>query len=224
MTLRLQPPPPAAILKELAVAREPARLLLRNRRLLRPAAESRIVMTIPGVGATDRWMTPLRGYLRKVGHRPQGWGLGRNGTRPDDVYPDVVARVGDIAERAGESVDIIGWSIGGVIAREVARDRPDLVRRVFTLGTPVVDGPRYTRAGHRYGRDRLDEISRLIAEREEVPITTPVTAIYSKRDGVVAWEACIDPFNNNVEHLEVSSSHLGLTVDPDVWSAIGERL
>lgn len=221
---QLRPPPPRAILNELTTAREPARLLAHTRTLLRSAAHSRIVMTIPGVGATDRWMAPMRRYLSRLGHRPQGWGLGRNGTRPDDVYPRVAERVVRIAADTGESIDLVGWSIGGVIAREVARDHPDSVGRVFTLGTPVIDGPRYTRAGHRYGVERLDEISRIIAERETVPITTPITAFYSKRDGIVAWRACIDPFGNNVEHVEVSSSHLGLTVDPDVWTGVAQGL
>lgn len=224
MTTSLRPPAPGAILRELATAREPARLLIGKRRLHRPTTDSRLVITIPGVGATDRWMAPIRRYLSSLGHRPQGWGLGRNGTRPDDVYPLVAERVRAIVAAGETTVDLLGWSIGGVVAREVARDHPDLVGRVFTLGTPVVDGPRFTRAGYRYSRERLSEISLLIAEREKVPITTPVTAIYSKRDGVVAWEACRDPFENNVEHVEVGSSHLGLTIDPDVWFAVATRL
>ena len=98
--------------------------------------------------------------------------------------------------------------------------------RVITLGSPVVGGPKYT-ASHRYylrqGYD-LDEIEATVAARDKVPLNVPVTAIYSKRDGVVTWQACIDRVNPGTEHVEVGTSHLGLGLSPDVYSIIARRL
>lgn len=205
-------------------AREPLRLAARSWRLPRATDTPRTVLTVPGFGAGDASMSPLRAYLNRIGHRSSGWGQGRNGGDVDGHLPALVERVEAAAERAGESVDIIGWSLGGVLAREVARDVPHAVGRVFTYGTPVVGGPRFTRAAAAYGDARIRQIEVRIAEREQTPIRTPVTAIYSRRDGIVAWEACIDRNGHDVEHHEVRSSHVGMGVDPDVWHIIADRL
>ena len=122
-------------------------------------------------------------------------------------------------------VSLVGWSLGGVIAREVARREPDAVRRVITYGTPVVGGPSFTAVAAAYApevRRRVAEVSaRLDADS---PIRVPLTAIWSRRDGIVAWPACLDRVSPDVEHVEVGSTHLGLGVDPDVWSIVASRL
>ena len=111
-----------------------------------------------------------------------------------------------------------------MLAREVARDNPESVRSVTTYGTPVVGGPRFTTAAGLYTGSQLDVIAKMITEREQTPIIPPVTAIYSRNDGVVAWRACLDPFDNEAEHVEVRSTHLGMGLDPDVWYAVADRL
>lgn len=181
-------------------------------------------MLVPGFGATDFSLLPLRGLLRRLGHDVRTAGLGR-------VSDDVVgqsARVADIVRslrtETGLAVALVGWSIGGVLAREAARDAPDVVRRVVTMGTPVVGGPSYTALAGRYSGEQLAEIRAAIAERSRVAIEVPITAVWSSNDGIVNPEACIDHDSPDVEHVEVTSTHLGMGVDPDVWAVVAERV
>lgn len=218
----IAPPPTRTTRGELRALREPVRLALALPRLMkRTDGAARTVITVPGFGADDRSMAPLRTYLRREGHAAVGWERGRNNGEVERMWPMLLDRVREVADGAGESVDLVGWSLGGVLAREAARDLPNLIGHVVTFGTPVIGGPRYTRAASAYGEPRLTEIERLIDERERQPITVPITALFSKRDGVVAWQACIDPFGNPVDHVEVRSTHLGMMLDPDVWTTIG---
>jgi hypothetical protein len=108
-----------------------------------------------------------------------------------------------------------------VVAREAARARPDVVERVITFGTPLW-GPRHTNTSMARS-DRLDEYERRVLARNSQPILRPVTAIYSRNDGVVHWQASVDPDPNTV-NIEVSSSHLGLGIDPDVWCIVASTL
>lgn len=221
----LTPPPDRTTHGELRALREPIRLVLALPRLMRRTeVEARTVITVPGFGVDDRAMAPVRAYLRRAGHVAVGWERGRNNGEVEEMWPKLLERVREVADGAGDTVDLVGWSLGGVLAREAARDLPHLVGHVVTFGTPVVGGPRYTRAARAYGEPRLTEIEHLIDERERLPIKVPITALYSKRDGVVAWQACIDSFGNPVEHIEVRSTHLGMILDPDVFTAIGEAI
>jgi len=126
----------------------------------------------------------------------------------------------------GEPVVFVGWSLGGYIAREYAREHPGEVRKVVTLGSPVIGGPRYTATAERYrlqGHD-LAEIERAIADRYATPLRVPVTAIYSRRDGIVAWRACIDKWSPNVRHVEVSETHVGLAFSPRVLAIVADEI
>ena len=119
---------------------------------------------------------------------------------------------------------MIGWSLGGVLAREVARERSELVSQVITYGTPVVGGPLYTSVSGVYTAEERREIAQRVAERNRVPIEVPITAMYSKRDAIVAWRACIDDLNPDVTMIEITSTHIGMGLDPDVWQIVAERL
>lgn len=171
-------------------------------------------------------MAPLRRYLAAIGHEPFDWGLGRNDSRHFEAFQEnLIAKVAQLRDRHGDTIDLIGWSLGGMLARATARAAPDTVRRVITYGTPVVGGPRYTVMAGSFDQSDIAEIERRIAERRQShPLTAPVTAIYSRNDGVVAWKACIDPDDRNIEHVEVTSSHFGMNLDPDVWAIIAVRL
>ncbi len=184
------------------------------------------VVVLPGFSAGDASTAPLRLFLGLLGHDVRGWGLGTNSGDVPALLPRVIAETERCAVATGTRVRLVGWSLGGYLAREVARERPDLVERVVTLGSPIVGGPKYTAAAHAYqlrGVD-LDALEAQIAEREKTPLQTPVTAIYSKRDGVVAWQACIDRHNADVEHVEVFSSHVGLGFHAGVYALIAQRL
>lgn len=189
-----------------------------------PRGNGEAVLVLPGFGAGDASTALLRAFLRLLGYQAHAWELGINRGDVPALIPQVIARTERLAD-AGR-VRLVGWSLGGTLAREAARERPDLVERVVTLGTPAVGGPKYTAVGATYRRQGydLDAIERQVAERERTPIRVPVTAIYSRGDGVVAWQACIDRHTPGVEHVEVRGTHSGLGFNPDVYRIVAERL
>jgi hypothetical protein len=109
----------------------------------------------------------------------------------------------------------------------LARERPELVRLVITLGTPVVGGPKYTAAAESYRKRGID-IEAIAAEVEQrnrtASLEVPVVALYSREDGLVAWQACIDHQTPNIEHVEVKAAHLGFGFSADVYKVIAQRL
>lgn len=222
--------PPAAspwrLLREAAGLFEFPRLALALPTLATLPRGTGPVLVLPGFGASDASTLVLRSFLGRLGYDVHGWGLGTNGGHVERVFP----RVRDVADRVtdqtGLPVALVGWSLGGYLARELARDRPEHVCRVITLGTPVVGGPKYTAVGRVYaarGVD-LDAIEVAVDERARIPIRQPITAIYSKGDAVVAWRACIDETSPDVEHVVVTTTHLGLGFSPDVYRIVATRL
>ena len=146
--------------------------------------------------------------------------------RPSAPRPLVSKLSNRRARETGRRISLIGWSLGGYLAREAARDLPETVDRVITLGSPIVGGPKYTAAAdtfRRRGQD-LDWIERAIAEREARPIRQPITAIVSRTDAIVAREAAIDRYSENVEHIEVDAAHLGLAFNPTIWGHVLDAL
>jgi pimeloyl-ACP methyl ester carboxylesterase len=221
------PPPRSALLWEPLGLLEPLRLALGSRRLARlPRGDGRTVVLLPGFGTTDHWLWPLGRYLRYLGYRVESWGQGRNHGRVPQLVPRLVERVRTLAERDEAPLGLVGWSLGGYLARETARELPAQVSRVITFGSPVVGGPKYTATARHYLRNGfdLDAIEARVAEREAVPLRVPVTAIFSKRDGIVSWQACIDHSNANVEHLEVGATHFGMGFSPRVFEIVARRL
>jgi alpha/beta superfamily hydrolase len=206
---------------------EPARLAWNGWRLIaRRPPVSRTVVLLPGSGGADGSTAPLRAYLRSLGHDAHGWGLGRNRGDVDGSVELLRERLEEWRDAGSLPVVVIGWSHGGVIARELARNFPELVGRVITFGTPVVGGAKYTALAHRYRRQGvdLDEQELEVARRAELPAHIPITAIYSRRDGVVAWQACVDRINPHAEHIEVNATHLGLGLHHEVWRIVADRL
>jgi pimeloyl-ACP methyl ester carboxylesterase len=227
MTGRLQPPSRRAFALEGLTALEPARFAVNSWRVIRqPRGDGRPVFVLPGFGGGDASTGPLRSYLRGLGYDARGWGLGRNDGDVERLVRSVLPKVERSADRHGGPVPLIGWSLGGVISREVARERPDIVEQVITFGSPVVGGPKYTRVADTYrqrGAD-LDAIEAMIAERDDRRITVPITAIYTRTDGVVSWRACIDRTSPDVEHVEVRTTHLGLGFHHRVFTEVATRL
>jgi pimeloyl-ACP methyl ester carboxylesterase len=218
---------PAWLLAEGLGTLELGRLVLHWPRLLtRPRGQGRRVLVFPGFGAGDESTLVLRSYLNALGYRAAGWGLGRNDGNVPTLLAAARSRVVRESERAGEPVLLVGWSLGGYLAREVARERPQQVARVITLGSPVVGGPKYTALASWFagGADELDRIEAAVAARYRVPLRVPVTAIYSRRDRIVAWQACIDYHSPRVEHVEVDTTHIGLGFAPEVYELVADRL
>lgn len=190
-----------------------------------PRGDGHLVVDIPGWKAPELTGAPLRRYLRRLGYDARGWGFGTNiGDTSRDVER-LAERVVELVDETGMPASLVGWSLGGVVAREVARLHPEAVRRVITYGTPVRGGPTHTTVARAYSRgpdpDGHREAQRLDAAS---PIGVPLTAMFSRRDGVVAWQACIDHTSPSVEHVEVFSTHIGMGIDPDVWGIVADRL
>jgi pimeloyl-ACP methyl ester carboxylesterase len=223
----LTAPSPLGLFREALGVLELPRLLLNAPDLAaQPKGSGQPVVLLPGYGAGDGSTALLRLYLRYLGYDACGWGLGTNTGDVPALIPKAAQLVAEIAAETRQPVRLIGWSLGGYLAREAARERPTAVSRVITLGSPVIGGPKYTAVADVYRRQGydLDAIEAGVADRERIPLQVPVTAIYSKTDGVVAWRACIDSQNRNIEHVEVRTTHLGLGFAPDVYRVIAQRL
>src|SRR5688572_11770059 len=181
-------PAGGSMLREMRVGADLASGLLHLPRVLgAPRGRDEPVLLLPGFSAGDASMWLLRGFLRRLGWDARGWGLGTNRGDAPTLLPRVVECVERVAQQAGRPVHLVGWSMGGFLARELARDRGELVAQIVTMGTPVVGGPKYTAVGalfRRLGYD-LDAIEAACEARACRPIEAPITAIYSRRDGVV---------------------------------------
>lgn len=190
------------------------------------AAVSRNVVLLPGFGGGPRSLTALKRHLRRRGHEADDWGLGRNTGRVPELRAALQGQVEARVRASGGPVVLVGWSLGGYIAREFARENPRLVRRIITMGSPVVGGPRFTATARWYAEKGfdLDQVEHAVKQRYTRPLATPVVAIYSKRDGVVAWQACIDRWSPNVRHVEVDESHLGMGFAPGVLRIVAEEV
>lgn len=224
-----QPPSRLATLLELRAPLDWASLLYRAPQLASaPKGDGRPVMLIPGYGTDERSMRPLGRYLEYLGYDVYDWAQGRNRGDVEKDIQHVGKRTTEIHDALdGAPVTLIGWSLGGVSAREAARLFEPYVREVITLGTPIIGGPKYTSVGRRFADMAnldLDAFEKEVHQRNSIGIKQPVTSIYSKADGVVSWQASVDTYNRQARNIEVSSSHFGLGANGKVWQLIATLL
>lgn len=214
-------------MRELTFLRDRARHRAAWDNLPRPAVGAgRPVVLFPGWGANGRSMRFVRSYLEDLGFAVHDWGLGRNIGDFRRYLAPAMERVRGVSEAHGAPAALVGWSLGGWVAREVARDRPGFVRRVVTLGTPAVGGPKHTFLGalvHGLYTD-VKALEAEIARRFERPLTVPVTAVRSLRDGFVPGHLSRDDWSPNVRHIDVDATHLGMGSCPVVLRHVGEAL
>lgn len=187
-----------------------------------PHGDGHTVLVLPGLGGGDRSTAPMRGYLRRMGYDVHGWGLGVN--RPD---PSLVGRLGrrfaELYEQAQRRpISVIGWSLGGIYAREIARARPVAIRQVVTLGTPIRATP--GEESHPTAWLRTMYPDRPRRRLDPSPLAVPSTAIFSRTDGVVPWRATRDLDGLRTESIEIVGSHVGLGHHPGALWAIADRL
>ena len=190
--------------------------------------------------ATEGWGLGRNEAGLNLDHRSEDlssdWGLEPSDTRPKESYngegsvaflcQKAIARVRQRSKELGTPVIIIGWSLGGYIARECARELPDEVAQVITFGSPIVGGPKYTRAVE-FFRNRgldIDWIEESIEQRNSNPIKQPITCIYSKSDAIVSLYAALDRVSPNVKNVEVKSSHFGMGFNRRVWRIVKSAL
>lgn len=215
------------MLFEMQAAAELANLGLNYRELTRTRARfEHPIILFPGFGTTELAMKLLDGYLKDIGAEVYHWGIGRNHGYVPDLLGQMLEQVRTLSAQRATKLHLVGWSLGGYIAREVARELPELVGKVISLGTPVVGGPKYTSIGAMYAKwgFDLDAMEKDVAMREGNPIQKEILAIYSKGDNIVSWRACIDRVSPNVQHREVNGSHLGLVVNTHAYKLIRDFL
>ena len=195
---------------------------------LLPRGDGHGVLVLPGFMASDASTRPLRGLLARLGYDAVGWNLGRN-VRVDN------ARVGAMMDcldtlhaRTGGKVSIVGWSLGGVFARELAKKAPGKVRQVISLGSPISDDRNHTNARRLFemlnGREPEPMRAGNFQALAKAP-PVPTTSILTRSDGVVHWRGSIQRADHDqCENIEVVASHCGLGVNPAAVYAIADRL
>jgi len=190
-----------------------------------PRGDGHPVLVLPGLIASDTSTQPLRAYLTDLGYDVHGWGLGRNMGLKPGLEEKMKARLCELHEQTGRKVSVIGWSLGGVYAREIASEVPDAVRSVITLGSPLHGDPRATNAWRIYELASGQSVDdpKLKKPREEAP-PVPMTSIFSRSDGIVAWQCSVEPASDHTESIEVIGSHCGLGVNASVLYAVADRL
>jgi pimeloyl-ACP methyl ester carboxylesterase len=195
-----------------------------------PRGDGHPVLVLPGFVTSDSSTMPLRKCLDRLGYQTYGWELGRNlGSKAIGQEGERLAsRLDQIFSDAGRKVSLVGWSLGGTMARQLSRRRADSVRQIITLGSPISGDPRATNAWRLYqhltGQKIADEATKALLRESALPPPVPSTAIFSKNDGVVAWQNCLEPEDVWTDNIEVRGSHCGLGVNPVVIYAIADRL
>ena len=190
-----------------------------------PRGDGHPVLVFPGLGANDVTTAPLRKLLDDLGYATERWGQGFNLGPRQGVLKRCNDAVRELHARHRRPVSLVGWSLGGLYAREMAKELPELTRCVITLGTPFTGHPRGTNAWRFYeilsGQNVQDE-AMLKQLREPPPV--PTTSIYSRSDGIVSWQCSLNEPGPLVENIEVHASHVGMGLNPLALYAVADRL
>lgn len=189
------------------------------------------VLTLPGMLADDRSTEPMRQVMRARGLDPHAWGLGQNLGPTREIMSGLPRLVRQLHRSSGQRVSLVGWSLGGILAREIARSLPEHVRQVITLGSPFrlrsSDPAQLSSVGQAFQRLRplhTTSFDRLPRESDRAPLQCAQTSIFSRSDGVVPWRACMADHGPRAENIEVMASHCGLGVDPWTLQILMNRL
>ena len=194
-----------------------------------PVGDGHPVIVYPGLGGGAITTSHLRRFLHQAGFVAHDWAGGVN-TGPegdlDQWLGGLEERVRELQRKHERKVSLIGWSLGGVYAREIAKRCPDSVRQVVTMGTPFGALGEATHASSVYkllNRNSSELTPDLRARLRECP-PVPTTSIYSKTDGIVSWRGCIEKKALHAESVEVTASHLGMGTHPEVLRIVANRL
>lgn len=231
--LELEPqiPPPSALLALTEAHRAAIEILTLNfsrRKLhkLAPTGDGHPVMVLPGFLGGDGYNSAMRRFLTQLGYSVHGWGQGRNLGPRDGVLEALEERIRFLSDRYDGPISLVGHSLGGIFARELAREFPDRVRQVISLGSP-------------FGRGRMSasipaRLFTALNPPEDLPIDqdilhwpppVPTTAIYSRGDGVVHWKTTLQEDKHPLtQSIQVFGSHCGMTLNPLIWFLVSERL
>lgn len=224
----LRPPGLGLLLAEMrGILEFNASLMLSPLLMRAPRGDGHPVLALPGFLASDLSMAPLRRYLTELGYDAHAWQMGRNLGGISRIRAALRDRLAEIHANSRRKVSIVGWSLGGVYARDLALHAPELVRYVVTLGSPFANDVRATNATRLYealsGEAVGDDPELLNALSGDLQV--PTTSIFSRADGVVNWKTCLLRPSATAENVEVHlASHVGLGVNPAVLWAVADRL
>jgi len=227
-TGRLRPPGLGLLLAEVrGIFEFNASLMLSPLLLRAPRGDGHPVLTLPGFLASDVSMAPMRRYLTELGYDAHAWRMGRNTGGLARLRMGLRSRLAEIHQASGRKVSIVGWSLGGVYARDLALHAPDMVRYVVTLGSPFAADIRATNATRLYEALSGETVDADPELREALAgdLPVPTSSIYSRADGVVNWQTCCLRPSDTAENIEVHfASHTGLGVNPAALWAVADRL
>ncbi|MEQ1499604.1 MAG: alpha/beta hydrolase [Novosphingobium sp.] len=197
---------------------------------LLPKGDGHPVLVLPGFMASDGSTQPMRKLLKDLGYDAYGWKLGRNVRVDLQRVHEMEHLLLDIFKQTGRKVSIVGWSLGGVFARELAKLHPDAVRQVISLGSPIHDDRRHTNASRLFemlnGKEPEPVKHGHFTGLDQAP-PVPTTSILTRTDGIVHWRGSVqhpDKGSLQTENIEVHASHCGLGVNPSVMIALADRL
>ncbi|MGB0907679.1 MAG: esterase/lipase family protein [Maricaulaceae bacterium] len=191
-----------------------------------PKGDGHTVIVFPGFLTSETSTIPMRRLLNELGYDARDWGLGRNLQFNESVEQRMGAMVAAAAEETGERVSLVGWSLGGVFAREIARVMPEKVRCVISLGSPIT-GARHAALARPIfefmnGKPEPETTKRIDKMYLAPPV--PTTAVYSKTDGIVHWHGAIQEEGEQAENIRVPASHMGMGTNPLVMHILADRL
>lgn len=196
-----------------------------------PKGDGHTVMVLPGFMAGDYSTLAIRYFLKQWKYEAYGWHLGVNFglSKRRDLEALMAKQLKQHYARTRRKISLVGWSLGGVFARELARENPDMVRTVISLGSPIGGAPHGTITGGLYEfitRTKFDDatlMAKIQLATQPVP-DTPCTALYSRTDGIVSWQIATEKESHIAENIEVKSAHAGFGINPAVMFALADRL
>jgi hypothetical protein len=195
---------------------------------LLPRGDGHAVLIVPGFVQDQKAVAPLRRALQRLGYQAHTWAQGRNLGFSKAALASLRAQAEGLAKSTKRRVSVIGWSLGGIFARELAFEIPQALRLVITLASPFGRNPNASNMRWLYDlvtKSRVDEIDDDMVLRIRQPLPVPSTAIYSRADGIVAWETCVEEvLCDTTENIEVLGSHSGLGFNVQVLCVIADRL
>jgi hypothetical protein len=199
------------------------------RKLLKHAkkGDGHPVLVIPGFMTTDLSTAPMRTFLSQLGYLPYGWEQGRNYAAIELI--DVLAqRLEEIYQEHGQRVSLIGWSMGGIYARQIAKRNPEYVRQIITMGSPfagITEPNNVSWIYNLFTWSKVEEVDPWLIGDLPKAAPVPTTAIYSKQDGIVPWQVCLETEEDDWhQNVQVRGSHLGLGVNPAVLAILADRV
>jgi pimeloyl-ACP methyl ester carboxylesterase len=193
-----------------------------------PRGDGHPVLVLPGLLTGDPATILLRRVLRALGHDVSGWSLGTNRGATGRVVRELRAQLDRLHRDSGRRVSLVGWSLGGLYAQELARASPGSVRGLITQGSPVQRRMRWAQGVSRL----VDRGAHLVPGTdglhrpwaESGPLRVPATSVYTRADGIVEWTSCRYAAAPRRQDVEVRGSHLGLATNPAVLWLLADRL